>query len=156
MKRLKTFLLYALAIAEIWLLSDLVIYISINSTYKTIESRVYGIAPEIIVGENKATHINGVAKGKILNNTDATINEKYLEIDLYSSNDVKLGTKYVKIDNLKSKDIMDFEMWYKFTGVNYATYTIVDTPLQASQEEFLSQETAGYVLIGTLLILFFI
>ena len=156
MKRLKTFLLYALAIAGLWLLSDIVIYISVHSAYKTIESRVYTMAPEIIVGENKATYINGVTRGKIINNTDSIISNKFLKIDVYSSNDVKLGTKYIKINNLEQKANIDFEMWYKFTGANYATYTVVDSATDATQEEFLSQETATYIIVGTLLILYFI
>ena len=51
---------------------------------------------------------------------------------------------------------MDFEMWYKFTDANYATYTIVDSVTDAVQEDFESQKIGGYVLIGTLLILYFI
>ena len=76
MKRLKTFFLYALAIAGLWLFSDIIIYLSIHSTYANVETRVYTNSPEIIIGESKATYVNGFVKGGIKNNTEGIINEK--------------------------------------------------------------------------------
>ena len=156
MKRLKTFFLYALAIAGLWLFSDIIIYLSIHSTYANVETRVYTNSPEIIIGESKATYVNGFVKGGIKNNTEGIINEKYLKIDLYSPRDIKLGTKYVKIENLEPSAYQEFEMWYKFTDVDYATVTVVEDIQNASEEEFISQETASYLVVGTLLLLYFI
>ena len=156
MKRLKTFFLYALAIAGLWLFSDIIIYLSIHSTYANVETRVYTNSPEIIIGESKATYVNGFVKGGIKNNTEGIINEKYLKIDLYSPRDIKLGTKYVKIENLEPSAYQEFEMWYKFTAVDYATVTVVEDIQNASEEEFISQETASYLVVGTLLLLYFI
>ena len=78
MKRLKTFLIYALIIAAFWLFSNILIYIAINGTYAHTDTRVYTNSPEIIVGESKATYINGFVKGGIKNNTGEIINDKYL------------------------------------------------------------------------------
>ena len=156
MKRLKTFLLYALAILAFWIFSDIIIYISVNGTYAHINTRVYTNSPEIIIGESKTTYINGFIKGGIKNNTDGIINEKYLKIDLYSPRDIKLGTKYVIIENLEPDAYQEFEMWYKFTDVNYATVEIVDNVQDAKEEEFLSEETSGYLIIGTLFLLYFL
>ncbi len=155
MSRLKRFLNYALAIAGLWLLTNLVVYVSINSSYKTIESRVHCIAPEIIVAENRATHISGITTGKIINNTDTTINNQYLKIDVYSTNDIKLGTKYVKIDNLEQKASMDFKMWYKFTGAKYTTYTVVDSISNVTENDFESKPIPIQTVVGTLIVLFF-
>ena len=47
-------------------------------------------------------------------------------------------------------------MWYKFTDVDYATVTVVEDIQNASEEEFISQETASYLVVGTLLLLYFI
>ena len=41
-------------------------------------------------------------------------------------------------------------MWYKFTDVDYANIE------NAMEEEFLSQETATYLVLGTVLVLYFI
>ena len=156
MKRLKKFLLYAAMIAGFWIFSDILIYVSINSTYANIHSRVYTNSPEIIVGESKATYVNGFIRGSIKNNTDAIMNGKYLKIDLYSARDVKLGTKYVKIENLEPSKYQEFEMWYKFTDVEYANITVTDNIQNASEEEFISQETATYLVLGTVLVLYFL
>ena len=156
MKRLKTFLLYALIIAGFWIFSDIIIYVAINGTYTNVNAKIYTDSPEIIIGESKATYINGYVKGGIKNNTQGIINEKYVKIDLYSARDVKLGTKYIKIENLEPNNYQEFEMWYKFTDVDYATISITDDIKNASEEEFLSQKTATYLVIGTLLVLYFI
>lgn len=156
MKRLKTFLIYALIIAAFWIFSNILIYIAINGTYAHINTKVYTTSPEIIVGDSKATYLNGFVKGGIKNNTSEIINNKYLKIELYSSRDVKLGTKYVKIENLQPNEYKEFEMWYKFTDVDYAIISITDNVQNASEEEFISEETATYLVIGTLLILYFI
>ena len=156
MKRLKTLFTYALIIAAFWLFSDLLIYVAVNSAYKNIETQIYTNSPEIVVGENKATHINGFVRGFVKNNTNSVINDKYLKIDLYSARDIKLGSKYVKIENLETNKNQDFEMWYKFTNVDYATFSITDNIENVSEEEFISQETATYLVIGTLIILYFI
>lgn len=156
MSRLKTFLIYVLAIAALWIFSDIIIYISINGAYKNIETNIYTNSPEIIVGQSKATYVNGYIKGGIKNNTNDIINNKYLKIDLYSSSNVLLGTKYIKLEEIKQNEYREFEMWYKFTNVQKATVTIVDNIDNASSEEFLSQEASTYMIISALLMLYFI
>lgn len=156
MARMKKFFLYAFLIAAFWIFSDILIYLSINSSYANVEARVFAISPEISVGESKATYVSGFIKGNIKNNTDTIMNNKYLKIELYSKRDVKLGTKYVKIENLEAGKNQNFEMWYKFTDVEYANITVTDSIENVAEEEFLSQKTTTYLVIGTLLVLYFI
>lgn len=155
MKRLKKFLMYASLIAALWIFSDILIYLSIHSTYKNIEARIYTNSPAIVIEESKATYVNGVIKGCIKNNTNEIINNKYIKIDFYSPRDIKLGSKYVEINNLQESEYKDFEIWYRFTDANYATVTVVDNAYNASEEEFLSKKTASYLVLGTLLVLYF-
>ena len=156
MKRMKKFLIYALIIIALWIFSDIVIYLSINGTYKTKEAKVYVNSPQITITENKATYVNGVIKGSIKNNTEEIINDVYLKIDMYSPRDVNLGTKYIKIDNLKQNQVRDFEMGYKFTDVNYVTVTTTDEVENVSLEEFKSEEADFYFLVATLMFLYLI
>lgn len=156
MAKMKKYFRYILLIAAFWLFSDILIYLSINTTYTNVDTRIYNISPEIVIGESKATYVNGYIKGSIKNNTDSIINNKYLQINLYSARDVKLGTKYVKIDNLEVDKYQDFEMWYKFTDVDYANITITDRIEDATEEEFISQEATTYLVLGTVLVLYFI
>ena len=75
---------------------------------------------------------------------------------MYSARDVKLGTKYVKIENLEVGKYQNFEMWYKFSDVDYANITVTDNIYNSTEEEFLSQETKSALILGTLLVLYFI
>lgn len=156
MAKLKKYLLYVIIIAAFWVFSDILIYLSINSSYANVNARVYSISPEITIGESKATYINGFVKGIIRNNTDSIINNKYLKIELYSPRDVKLGTKYIKIENLDVNKYQEFEMWYKFTDVEYVNITVTDNIENATEEEFLSQEATTTLILGTLIVLYFI
>lgn len=156
MAKLKKYLLYVILIVAFWIFSDILIYLSINSSYANVDTKVYSISPEITVGESKATYVNGFVKGIIRNNTDSIINNKYLKIELYSPRDVKLGTKYIKIENLDVNKYKEFEMWYKFTDVEYANVTVTDNVENASEEEFLSQKTTTTLILGTLIVLYFI
>ena len=56
MKRLKTFLLYALAVIALWIFSNVIIYISLNSTYKNINAKIYTNSPQITILKNQATN----------------------------------------------------------------------------------------------------
>ena len=154
MKRMKTFFIYALIIVAFWIFSDIVIYLSVNGTYKDKEAKIYVSSPEIVITENKATYVNGVVKGNIKNNTEKIIDGTYLKIDMYSPRDVNLGTKYVEINNLKPNQVREFEMGYKFTEVSYVTITTTDKVQNASLEEFESDEANLYFLFGTLLFLY--
>jgi len=156
MKRMKTFLIYGLLIVALWVFSDIVIYFSINGTYKPKEARVYVSSPQITITESKATYINGVVKGSIKNTTEEIIDGVYLKIDMYSARDNNLGTKYVKIDDLQVNESQEFEMGYKFTDVEYVTITTTNNVKNASLEEFESDEANFYFLVGTLMFLYLI
>lgn len=156
MKKMKKYLLYVVLIVAFWIFSDILIYLSINTTYTNVDTKVYSIAPEINVGESKATYINGFIKGTIKNNTDSIINNKYLKIDLYSPRNIKLGTKYIKIENLDVNKYQEYEMWYKFTDVEYANITVIDNIESTTEEEFISQEATTALVFGTVLLLYFI
>ena len=73
MAKMKKYLGYILMIAAFWIFSDILIYVSINTTYANVDTNVYPITPEIIIGESKATYVNGYIRGSIKNNTEETI-----------------------------------------------------------------------------------
>ena len=156
MKRLKTFLLYALVIAAFWFLSDFLIYMAVNGTYQAIETKVMQEIPNISVTDSKATYINGYVKGNIYNNTNQIINNKYIKMEFYSPRDVHLGTKYVKIDNLEPGNSTNFEMWFKYTDVKYCNVTVTDDVTNATDQAFISEETKYYLIVGSLALLYFL
>jgi len=156
MKRLKKFSIYVLLIAAFWIVSDIIIYLSINGTYNDKETKVYISSPKVIVEESKATSINGYIKENIKNNTQEIITDKYLKIDMYSARDVNLGTKYVKIDSLQSNESQEFEMWYEFSNVDYAILTTTNEDVNIGESEFSSRKITIYLLFGKLMMLYFL
>ena len=96
MARMKTFFIYFLLVVAFFIFSQVMIYIAINATfqYKNIEIKTT-IPMEV---EVQATSVNGFAKGKIINNTESEIQNKYIKIECYSKYDTLMGTKYIEID----------------------------------------------------------
>lgn len=156
MERMKVFLKYIIIIALFWVFSNLIIYVSINGRYKNIDVQIPNDIPKLIIKDSKATSINGYVKGSIKNNTDDIINKTYVKIECYSERNIKLGTKYILIENLEQNKEKDFEMYFKFSNVNYVVISTTDTPINATEEEFLSEKVSSYVLVGTLICLFLI
>jgi len=155
MKRMKTFLIYALLIIGFWIFSNIMINVIINGTYKTKRCEVYISSPEVIITENKATYVNGVVKGTIKNNTKDIINNKYLKIDMYTKRDVNVGTRYVAIENLQPNESKDFEMWYELTNVDYVIITTTEDGKEINESNTISYKLKFYVLAYKLLSFYF-
>ena len=120
MDRMKTFAQYAIWIILFWILSDILIYFGLNSTYKDIEQK--GETPEgIEIIQMQATKVNGRVKVKVANKE---LNTKFLKIDLYSSTGVNLGTKYIEL-NSSDKD-NEIETYFKIAEVKSYEMTVVD------------------------------
>ncbi len=154
MARLKTFLIYALIIIVFYFYSNLMIQIGIKATYRTIEKgEILTSQPKIEVQDAKATYINGYIEGKITNNTQNTINNKYIKIDLYSENDIYLGTKYIKIQNLEVNKEEQFRMAFKYADVKSFKIRLVDEAEDAKEEQFISEEMTTTILFTTIFLL---
>lgn len=124
MARMKTFFIYLLLVVAFFIFSQVMIYIAINTTYKYKKVEVKTTIPIEI--EVQATSINGFAKGKINNDRDENIQNKYLKIECYSKNNVLMGTKYIKIDEVKAKEEKEFEVRFNFSKVDRAVIDIID------------------------------
>ena len=124
MQRMKTFFIYFLLVVAFFIFSQVMIYIAINTTfqYKSIVLKTT-IPMEI---EVQATSLNGFAKGKIINNTENAIENKYIKIECYSKHDVLMGTEYVKIDKVGTNEEKEFEVYFKFDKVDRAVVDVVD------------------------------
>lgn len=159
MARMKTFLIYLLLIIAFFIFSQIMIYISINTTYqyKSVELKTT-IPIEI---EVQATSINGFAKGNIKNNKEENIENKYLEIKCYSKHDVLMGTKYIKIDKIQAKEEKQFEVRFNYNKVDKVVIDIIDTKIieesNISEEDKVSDTERGLAtMIAALILLYFI
>ena len=101
MDTIKTYIKYIIWIVLFWILSDILIYYGINSTYKDIENKSE-IPNQIMIETAEATKVNGRIKGKIANSEENDLSEKYLKIDLYADSGNLLATEYEDIGKLRA------------------------------------------------------
>lgn len=151
MDRLKTFAKYAIWLILFWILSDILIYVGINSTYKDMAQR--GEIPSgIEVVQMEATSVNGRMKVKA---NDVALSGKYLKVDLYSSTGVSLGTQYIELGEIKENESKEFETYFKISEVKSYEITIVDEVGQ-NTEGFMDTALSALTVLVTLIKLFFI
>ena len=151
MSRMKTLAKYAIWVILFWIFSDILIYIGINSTYKTIKQR--GETPAgIEVIQMQATTVNGRTKLKV---NDVALSGKFIKIDLYSSTGVNLATQYLEIGSLKENETKDIETYFKFSEVDSYEITVVDEKGQTT-EGFMDTALSTLTIIVTLIKLFLI
>lgn len=151
MSRMKTFAKYVIWIILFWILSDVLIYFGLNSTYKDIEQKGENVSGIEIV-EAKATTVNGRTKIKI-NNTN--LSGKFLKIDLYSSTGVNLGTQYIEIGNVKENENKEIETYFKISEVKSYEITVVDE-MGKSTEGFMDTALSGLTVLGILIKILFV
>lgn len=146
MSRMKTFAKYAIWLILFWILSDILIYLGINSTYKDINKK--GEIPTgIEVVEMQATTVNGRTKMKINN---ANLSGKFLKIDLYSSTGVNLGTQYLEIGKVRENQSKEIETYFKISEVKSYEITVVEE-MGKSTEGFMDTALSVLTVLGILI-----
>lgn len=146
MNRMKTFAKYVIWLILFWLLTDILIYFGINSTYKNIRQRG-DISEGIEIIQMQATAVNGRAKIKI-NNT--ALSGKVIKLDLYSSTEVNLGTQYLEIGNVKENESKEIETYFKFSGVDFYEINVVEE-MGNSTEGFMDTALSTLSILGILI-----
>lgn len=146
MSKMKTFAKYAIWLILFWILSDILIYLGINSTYKNIE-RQGEVPTGIEVVEMQATTVNGRAKIKI---NDENLNGKFVKIDLFSSTGVKLGTQYLEISKVRENESKEIETYFKISEVKSYEITVVEE-MGKSTEGFMDTALSGLTVLGILI-----
>lgn len=149
MDRMKTLLKYVLWLILFYIFSNLMIYMNIETTYQNI-GRKDNIS-QVTVYQAQATKINGRIKGKIYNNAENKITNKYLRIDLYSERDNYLGSKYIDVSNMRDNETREFEIYFKVQDVDYYEIKFTDEKEEGELPEMLKDLTKEQVFWGTFL-----
>ena len=102
MDKVKKYAMYFILVIVFFILSDFLIYVGLNSSYRDIKRK--DDVEEVNIYQAEATKVNGRIRGLIQNPNGEDLNGKYVEVELYSKRDVFLGRKYVQINNLE-KDL---------------------------------------------------
>ena len=151
MSRLKTFAKYAIWLILFWILSDILIYYGVNSTYKNLKIK-NEIPSQVTIKNAEATKVNGRIKGTIANKEDSNMSGKYLKIDLYSDSGNLLATEYEEIGNLRVNEVKSFEIYFKMQDVKQYEVNIVDEKTEETTSDvFMTEDMkkAGVLLLLT-------
>lgn len=157
MGRIKTFAKYAIWLILFWILSDILIYFGINSTYKDIE-RKGEISTQITVNNAEATVVNGRINGFITNNDENDLSGKYIKVNLYAKSGNLLGTNYLQIGNLGVIETKNFETYFKIQDVKSYDISIVDEKVKdtGSDGNFMEEDLTKAGIIALLAYMIFI
>ena len=155
MSTLKTFAKYAIWLILFWVLSDILIYYGINSTYKAISNK--GENPkQVTINSAEATKVNGRIIGKVSNDEENDLSGKFLKIDLYAENGNLLATEYEEIGNLRANEVKSFETYFKMQDVKSYDINIVDEKEENSDGVFMTEDMTkiGVLALLTYMIFF--
>lgn len=145
MDKLKKYFIYILLLVGFFILSNFLINVGLNSTYKKITRKEDNLS-QVVIYQEEATFVNGRIKG-IVSNT-STINDKYIKFDFYSERNVKLGSKYIEID--KTKVDMPIEIYFKLRDVSYYTIATVNEKDKSGEIDLIPKDLIKpEVLVGT-------
>lgn len=137
MDSMKKIIIWILILIGIFILSNFLINVGLNSTYKDIQRKDSN--SQIIIYQADATSVNGRIRG-IIKNTKET-QGKYLKIDLYSRRDVFMGRSYIEIKSTNNDESSQpFELLFKANNVSYYKIEIVEEKETGSELEILPKE----------------
>ena len=155
MSTLKTFAKYAIWLILFWVLSDILIYYGINSTYKAISNK--GENPkQVTINSAEATNVNGRIIGKVSNDEENDLSGKFLKIDLYAENGNLLATEYEEIGNLRANEVKSFETYFKMQDVKSYGITVVEQKEENTDGVFMTEDMTkiGVLALLTYMIFF--
>ena len=144
----KKVVIWVLILVGVYVLSDFLIYVGINSTYKDIQRQDSN--SQVVVYQADATFVNGRIRGMI-KDTDE-IQGKYLKVELYTKRDVLVGKSYIEVKDKEDSKTQPFEVLFKANDVAYYKIDSVKEKEPGSELEILPKElTRGEILLATAL-----
>ena len=130
----------------LFVFSDFLIYVGLNSTYKDIQRQDEN--SQIAVYQADATYVNGRIRGVIKDIRE--VQGKYLKIELYTKRHVLVGKSYVEIKDIENSETQPFEVLFKANDVAYYKIDTVKEKEPGGELEILPKElTRGEVLLAT-------
>lgn len=150
MDKVKKYAMYFILVIVFFILSDFLIYVGLNSSYRDIKRK--DDVEEVNIYQAEATKVNGRIRGLIQNPNGEDLNGKYVEVELYSKRDVFLGRKYVQINNLEKDDAQSFEILFKLEDVASYKVSIVEEKPEGEEIELLPKDlTTSEIVLATVI-----
>lgn len=152
MDRVKTLLKYAVWVLAFIILSEFLINVGLNSTYRKINRK--DNIEQVNIYQAEATLVNGRIRGTITNSEPEELNGKYVRIDFYSKRDVFLGRRYIEVKDLAQNGTMSFEVFFKLQEVGSYEVVIADKKEPADEIEWVPKDwTKGEIIAATIVTL---
>lgn len=152
MDRVKTLLKYAVWVLAFIILSEFLINVGLNSTYRKINRK--DNIEQVNIYQAEATLVNGRIRGTITNSEPEELNGKYVRIDFYSKRDVFLGRRYIEVKDLAQNGTMSFEVFFKLQEVGSYEVVIADKKEPADEIEWVPKDwTKGEIIAATIITL---
>lgn len=150
MDRMKTFFKYAMWIILFFILSEFLINVGLNSSYRDIQRK--DNIEQVIVYQAQATLVNGRVKGMVTNSEANNLNAKYVRFDFYSKRDILVGRKYIAINDLEVDKPQTFEFYFELKEVSSYEVFITDHKEDDDLEISLVPEewTRPEIIMGTI------
>lgn len=152
MDRVKTLLKYAIWVLVFFILSEFLINVGLNSTYRKINRK--DNIEQVNIYQAEATLVNGRIRGTITNSEPEELNGKYVRIDFYSKRDVFLGRRYIEVKDLEQNGTMSFEVFFKLKEVGSYEVVIADKKEPADEIEWVPKDwTKPEIIVATIITL---
>ena len=116
MKRMKTFLIYALIIVGFYFFSEFLITVGLSASYEDIVRK--DNVSQVEIYEAQATLVNGKVKGVIKDpRGNESLTGKYVELDFYSKRDNVVARKYIPIETTDVNTTQEFSIYFEAEDV---------------------------------------
>lgn len=138
MDKMKKYLIYIILLILLALLTEFLIAVGLNSTYKQMENNSSSNLSQVEIYQSESTKVNGRIRGIIKNDEENPIKEKYLKFDFFSDRGVNMGSKYVEID--KTKTSQPFEAFFKLNNVSNYKMSFVNEKDPVGEIEFIPKD----------------
>ncbi len=143
---------WTLMLIGLFILSDFLIAIGLNSTYQ--DMKRLDENTDIIIYQADATYVNGRIRGLL--NKEQEIQGKYLKVELYSKRDVLVGKKFIEIETLLVDDTKPFEILFKAKDASQFKMEIVNEKEEGKELEIIPRELTKPEIILTAAFMFLI
>ena len=148
MSRMKTFLKYAIWIILFAVISEFLISVSLNASYKDIERKDQTAQVEIT--QAQATLVNGRITGIIKDDRTSGLTGKYVKITLYSKRGNDVGKRYIPIETTDVNQTQDFHLYFEKEDVTSYEISIVNEKESGELELIPEEWTRPEIIVATM------
>ena len=109
-----------------YILTNFLIFVGFNASYKAIELK--SELPSVIkIEKAEATNVQGRVYGKISNTEENDLNGKYIKVVVFNDKNENIATEYLKIENLEKHEEKLFRATFNAEKAKSYTIDIVET-----------------------------